>query len=427
MKIKFTTFITASVASFSLILVGACMAGAKGKMSNPKAYIYSIRTVSSTPDRYCSWPTVTRLNDGELLAVYSGNREWHICPYGRVELMRSSDDGQSWSGPRVVIDTILDDRDAGICQTKDGTLLVTWFTSTAWFDRLAKAEKAQDEAAWIKKQKNANSNSEFRSKYEWPEDKIKRWQKMRRAIETRSYKYPQLREYFKSSKPNVTQWMVRSDDGGKSWSEPYPIPAMSPHGPICTSEGRLLLAGKRDDYIGLWGSMDDGRSWSLISKIPPMHGQRSSLYHELHVVEAADGTIIVQIRNHNKTFHYETLQTESKDGGKSWTEPHSIGVWGYPSHLLCLSNGDLLMTYGYRGGTGKPSDSYRVEARLSNDNGKSWSAPITIADNLYTWDFGYPSTVELGNGKLLTIWYEVQSDSPNAVLRQAIWKITGNM
>ena len=57
------------------------------------------------------------------------------------------------------------------------------------------------------------------------------------------------------------------------------------------------------------------------------------------------------------------------------------------------------------------------------DNGSTWSDPVIIADNLHTCDFGYPTTVELDDNKLLTIWYEVQSDSPNAVLRQAIWKI----
>jgi hypothetical protein len=44
----------------------------------------------------------------------------------------------------------------------------------------------------------------------------------------------------------------------------------------------------------------------------------------------------------------ETLQCESADGGKTWCEPHEIGVWGLPSHLLRLRNGNLLMTYGYR-------------------------------------------------------------------------------
>jgi hypothetical protein len=39
-------------------------------------------------------------------------------------------------------------------------------------------------------------------------------------------------------------------------------------------------------------------------------------------------------------------------------------------------------------------------------------------------DLGYPSTVEFGDGSLLTVWYEHLKDSPRAVLRQAKWRMT---
>jgi hypothetical protein len=53
----------------------------------------------------------------------------------------------------------------------------------------------------------------------------------------------------------------------------------------------------------------------------------------------------------NSKINYgETLQSESSDGGKTWTMPRSIGVWGFPSHLLKLKDGRLLMTYGYVNG-----------------------------------------------------------------------------
>jgi hypothetical protein len=38
-------------------------------------------------------------------------------------------------------------------------------------------------------------------------------------------------------------------------------------------------------------------------------------------------------------------------------------------------------------------------------------------------DLGYPSTVELGDGSLLTVWYEALRGSPHAVLRQARWRL----
>ena len=40
-------------------------------------------------------------------------------------------------------------------------------------------------------------------------------------------------------------------------------------------------------------------------------------------------------------------------------------------------------------------------------------------------DLGYPSTVELADGALLSVWYELMKDSKRAVLRQAKWTFEG--
>ena len=63
----------------------------------------------------------------------------------------------------------------------------------------------------------------------------------------------------------------------------------------------------------------------------------------------------------------KTLQAESTDGGKSWSTPRSIGVWGLPSFLLRLSSGELVMTYGHR----RPP--FGNQARLSADHGRTVS------------------------------------------------------
>ena len=76
------------------------------------------------------------------------------------------------------------------------------------------------------------------------------------------------------------------------------------------------------------------------------------------------GRLVLQIRNHNKMNYGETLQSESSDGGKTWSAPHPIGVWGLPSHLLRLRDGRLLMTYGHR----RPP--WGNQARLSEDGGQ---------------------------------------------------------
>jgi hypothetical protein len=59
--------------------------------------------VISSDQFYHGWPTVVRRRSGELLLVYSGGREAHVCPFGRVELMNSRDQGTTWSWPRTLL------------------------------------------------------------------------------------------------------------------------------------------------------------------------------------------------------------------------------------------------------------------------------------------------------------------------------------
>ena len=171
--------------------------------------------------------------------------------------------------------------------------------------------------------------------------------------------------------------------------------------------------------VGVCHSDDDGRTWTWLADIPTRPGDSHDDYHELHAVEAADGRLIVQIRNHSKTNERETLQTHSTDGGKSWAVPYSIGVWGLPSHLLKLRDGRLLMSYGHRRAP------LGNQVRLSEDHGQSWSDAIVLYGEGTSGDLGSPSTVELENGTLLTVWYERLADKPGSQLRAARWKLKG--
>ena len=46
---------------------------------------------------YFGWPSVARTEDGTLWAVASGFRFWHVCPWGRTVLFKSTDEGKTWS------------------------------------------------------------------------------------------------------------------------------------------------------------------------------------------------------------------------------------------------------------------------------------------------------------------------------------------
>ena len=67
-----------------------------------RAEVELITTISQQPEFYHGWPTLALRRNGELLVEYSGGRESHVCPFGRVELIRSRDGGRSWSFSKVV-------------------------------------------------------------------------------------------------------------------------------------------------------------------------------------------------------------------------------------------------------------------------------------------------------------------------------------
>ncbi len=363
------------------------IASQSGAAPAPAIRVLDTKVISQQPELYCGWPTVARRKNGELWTVWSGGREEHVCPFGQVVAMTSRDHGASWTYPRVLLDSAIDDRDAGALETAKGSLLVTTFTSLAYEPTLAKAEKDG----------------------KWPADRLKRWQAARDWLTA------------EERKKELGVWLIRSTDGGLTWSARLPTLVNSPHGPIQLSDGRLLYAGKQlwtdDKKIGVCESRDDGQTWQWLADIPAREGDNATQdYHELHAVEASDGTLLVQIRNHSKQDAGGTLQTESRDGGKTWSTPHAV-CYGLPSHLLKLRDGRLLMTYGHRRAP------FGNQARLSEDHGKTWSEAMILSGDGAGGDLGYPSTVEMEDGTLLTVWYEKMKDLKRAVLRQATWRI----
>ena len=74
------------------------------------------------------WGTIARLPDGKIGAVWSGGRMGHVCPFGRVE-MATSVDGEKFTLPSIIFDSLLDDRDAGLTAWGNKTVMTTFTLS----------------------------------------------------------------------------------------------------------------------------------------------------------------------------------------------------------------------------------------------------------------------------------------------------------
>lgn len=114
---------------------------------------------------------------------------------------------------------------------------------------------------------------------------------------------------------------------------------------------------------------------------------------------------------------FTLYQTESCDGGKTWSQPHRLlpDNGGSPAHIMHHSSGTLIVTYGYR------QPPYSIKAMFSNDGGKTWANETVISPDLECHDIGYPSTIELFDGSLITVFYSKQNGG-SEILQQK-WKL----
>jgi hypothetical protein len=344
--------------------------------------------VASYPDQffgYFGWPTVGRMDDGQLFVATSGLRNYHVCPFGRTVICTSNDDGKTWGSPRVINDTPLDDRDAGVISLGPGKLLLAWFTVDSRSDKPSEYEKKLDALG------------------------AKRWREGRARVTDES----------------VTQcagsWVRLSNDAGITWGDPIRVNVSAPHGPIQLRSGDLIYFGKELAPAGLGWSMssgqvtaikgtDGGRIWERLGSVPLPADMDTEYFHEPHVMELPDGRLVGLIRcdpshhdYHNRQpgqTDFELFQSISSDGGSTWSTAEPLGFHGSPPHLLSHSSGTLICSYSYR------EEPYGVRVMISRDGAKNWEYDHILRDDGPHPDLGYPSSVELGDGSVLTVYYQ---------------------
>jgi len=360
------------------------------------ATIISNDTICQEAGRYIGWPTITKTRDGELLVVFSGDRDAHICPWGITQMVRSHDNGKTWSQPETINNTPLDDRDAGIIQTKSGALIMNWFTSIVF----------------------ANP-----AKLTWqnlPPELLASWQRHIAKVG------PETRAAYLGS------WTRRSGDDGRTWEKPVKVIGSAPHGPISLRDGRLLYVGlgafEATPKLGAEESRDDGRSWQYLADIPVAEEDqresnwRASMQDEPHVVELQDGKLVAMVRAEPKDHAQCFLrQSESIDGGRTWSVTHKTLIYGYPPHLIRLKNDWLLVVYGVR------REPFGERACISKDGGQTWDVEkeITLRAGI-NGDLGYPSSVQLDDGSILTVYYQIARPGEKTSLLSTHWKLKEN-
>lgn len=326
---------------------------------------------------YFAWPTVARLQDGRIAVGASGFRIEHVCPFGKAVISYSSDEGKTYTLPAPVIDTPLDDRDAGLCTFGENGVIMTSFNNSADMQR------------------EYNQDNEYVQNY------------INTITKEDEEKY--LGPTFRVSR-----------DCGTTFGELYRSPVTSPHGPVELRDGTILWAGNRFDDVN--GGIE-------FVKLNPNNGEtefvgkitvddKEVFLNEPNVIELPDGKLLCHIRAENDTM-FTTYQSVSYDKGKTWTKPEMLLEidGGAPPHLRMLSSGILISAYGRR------KQPYGIMVMVSRDNGETWEKDLRLYENTASDDLGYPSTIELSDGTLLTVFYARNSEEEPCRILQQKWKL----
>lgn len=360
------------------------------------------RIIMSNPQglhKYFAWPTVTRLKDGRLALAASGFRLKHICPFGKVALSFSDDEGKTWSIPAIAVDTVLDDRDAGLCPFGDDGLIVTSFNNTTDQQR----RWAEGEHA--------------------PDDKLKR---QSGKDDYYTYKIAYLDSVPADAEAQAlgSSYSV-SFNGGRTFERKFIAPITSPHGPVELKNGKILWVGRtfggENERVEAHEITLDGKTAFLgaIENVPGL------LSCEPHAIELENGRILCHIRMQPAGKHTSreiaTYQSTSDDGGRTWTKPQAITspTGGAPAHLMIHSSETIVSAIGYR------DEPFGIRVMLSDDGGESWQTEV-LADGYDSSDLGYPATVELKDGSLYTVYYAHERVSEPAVIFGMRWKLTND-
>ena len=361
-----------------------------------KAHIHSSTVICRRPGRYLAWPTIARREDGELLVVFSGEREEHACPYGKTQLIRSADDGVTWSEPVTIGDTPLDVRDAGILVLRSGVIVVSFFTVPTW-SRL----------------------DGFRKTY--PAEQVDGWQRYLDTV----------------SDTERQRWLGnrtrRSTDGGRTWEEPVDSIASAPHGPIQLRDGRLLFLGvdapgEPPYRLLAVESVDEARSWRRIGTVPLSATDHAVA--EPHPAELPDGRLVCLWRYQPKelTEHRYLRQTESDDGGRTWTETHATadpGVSGAPA--AAAERGAARHLRAARAADGTPRlPEPRRRRELGHRGARSCSATTPRTSSFPgrqagTWATPPPSRWR--PGELLTVYYQIAPSDLKPSIQATRWSL----
>lgn len=244
------------------------------------------------------------------------------------------------------------------------------------------------------------------------------------AYGTRSWETGRVRFGERRSQAVV----CRSTDQGVTWGRPDVIPMPSEHleisfGIVSVRDGRLLapaataVPGQLGARVVAALSDDFGKTWGrhVVVFSDPLE-RFGFLEHKF--ADLGDGRLLATAW----TVEMETLDDQpnsfaiSEDGGETWSEPRSTGIWGQTLSSAPLDDSRLLVVYNRRYGRQgivgaivefDENGPWRVisEEYLHDPSSTRTQRQDDGVDEMLGFEFGFPTLVATGpDSYLLTYW-----------------------
>ena len=343
---------------------------------------------------HAAFPDVETAPNGDILVVFRLGRSHVYGRDGRILLSRSRDKGKSWQTKEIIhtperfvryegsYELVSDDRDPSLATLSNGEILLNWFH---WGD--------------------GDRDS-----------------------------------------PTSSIYISKSRDSGESWSKPKMIffNAATSDAVLEIERGVLLLPayGSLGDEFSssfLLRSEDYGETWHEKVIIIARGRDFGFDFYEPAITKLREGELLCVLRT-SVGFLYES---RSRDGGKTWEKPNPLPFYGHCPDLLTLTDSRVILTF-------RDIELYEKEKwfweKLLYNLGLRDIAPIsplpytrtlpeavamvealppeysftkegkiivyeprgykTESGDLLLGDAGYPSAIEIDEGRVMIVFYE---------------------
>jgi BNR repeat-like domain len=227
-------------------------------------------------------------------------------------------------------------------------------------------------------------------------------------------------------------WFFYSYDRGKSWKGPFNFPMLGQTAIMARTD--YIVNGKLDAMVFLTAAKasggegrtfvaetrDGGLHWRFVAWTSPDPGTGFTIMPSS--VRLSNTDLITTVRHEDSQRQGPNWIDAyvSRDSGAVWTHLSrpvpSIGDHsGNPPSLVRLRDGRLVVTYGHR------SEPFEVRARISSDQGRTWSPDFVLRTGAASWDVGYTRTIQRPDGKIVTVYYWAAEQQKERTIEATIW------